>query len=134
MAAASGSRVGLTLSPTVATSSHGLRATARSRWESKLHGDTASASSASVSALSGSLSQSHSLSRLSTLCLTSLSSSFFFFFYLGFFAFSVTPFGAECFVFFCFFVFFLIDYLGHGLLGWGVHGSWIGRMMGWGRS
>ena len=61
----------------------------------------AAASSAWVSAPSGSLSQSHSLSRLSTLCLTSLFSSLFFsFFYLGFFALSVTPFGAECFFFF----------------------------------
>ena len=41
------------------------------------------------------------LSHNLTLCLTSLFSSLFFsFFYLGFFALSVTPFGAECFFFF----------------------------------
>ena len=111
---------------------HGLTATRRGRGT---HGDTPWAWAAAASSVwvSGSLSQSHS-----SLCLASLLSVsplypllFFFFFYLGFFAFSVTPFGAECFVFF---VFFLIDYLGHGLLGWGVHGSWIGRMMGWGGS
>ena len=99
------------------------------------------ASSVWVSAVSGSLSQSHS-----SLCLASLLSVsplypllfFFLFFPWFFFAFSVTPFGLWCWVFF----FFLIDYLGHGLLGWpddgfwtrGVHGSWIGRMMGWGGS
>ena len=49
------------------------------------------------------------LSHNLTLCFASLLSVsplypllFFFFFYLGFFAFSVTPFGAECFVFFFF--------------------------------
>ena len=81
--------MGLTLSPTVATSSHGLTTAARSKWESKLHGDTASASSASVSALTISLSVSPLYSLL-----------FFSFFYLGFFALSVTLFGAVCFFFF----------------------------------
>ena len=77
--------------------------------------------------VSHSLSQSHSLSRLSTLCLTSLfSSSFFSFFYLGFFALSVTPFGADC----CFFFFNIL--LGSwapglgGFMGLGLAGWWAG--------
>ena len=81
------------------------------------------ASSVWVSALSGSLSQSHS-----SLCLASLLSVsplypllffsfFFFFFFLGFFCFlrnSVWTLVLSV----LFFFFFLIDYLGHELLGW----------------
>ena len=69
------------------------------------------------------------LSHNLTLCFASLLSVsplypllFFFFFYLGFFAFSVTPFGAECFVFFVCLFFF------NRLLGsWAprLGGSWV---------
>ena len=85
---------------------------------------------------------SHSLTL--TLCLASLlvsplyPLSFFFLFFPWFFCFlhnSVWTLvldywlRAKCFVLFCF---FLIDYLGHGLLGWGGSWLWTSRMMGWG--
>ena len=107
---------------------------------SRTHSDTEwtwamAASSVWVSALSGSLSQSHS-----SLCLASLLSVshlypllFFSFFSLVFFAFSVTPFGLWCWVF-CFFFFFLIDYLGHGLLGWSDDGLAEWWLLDWGGS
>ena len=98
-AAASGSRVAAwvshsQVSPTVATVCHGLTAAARSRWESKLHGVGVGGGGGVVGV--GECTVGLSLSRLSTLCLTSLFSSFFSFFYLGFFALSITLFGADC--------------------------------------
>ena len=99
-------QVGLAwVSPTVATSSHGLMAAARSRWARKLHGVMDSRRHGVGVGVGGgvvgvgewvsftvslSVLPLYSLSRLSILFL------FFFFFFLGFFAFSVTPFGLWC--------------------------------------
>ena len=79
----------------VATSSHGLTAAARSRWESKLHGVGVGGGGGVVGV--GECTEWVSLCLASLLSVSPLYSLLFFsFFYLGFFALSVTLFGVDC--------------------------------------